>query len=39
MWEERSGQIAAVAIVFFILTWVTVGLRCYVRFVLHLRCH
>ena len=32
--EDRGGQIAAVAITFFILTWLTVGLRCYVRYVL-----
>ncbi|KAL5381739.1 hypothetical protein DPSP01_006926 [Paraphaeosphaeria sporulosa] len=29
--QERGGQVAAVAILFLILTWVTVGLRCYVR--------
>ncbi|KAF2125338.1 integral membrane protein [Dothidotthia symphoricarpi CBS 119687] len=29
--EDRSGQVIAVAVVFFILTWITVGLRCYVR--------
>lgn len=29
--QERGGQIAAVAITFTFLTWLTVGLRCYVR--------
>ncbi|KAF1933703.1 uncharacterized protein M421DRAFT_416051 [Didymella exigua CBS 183.55] len=29
--QDRGGQIAAVAITFLILSWVTVGLRCYVR--------
>lgn len=29
--EDRSGQVMAVAILFLILSWVTVGLRCYVR--------
>jgi hypothetical protein len=31
--QDRGGQIAAVAITFLILSWVTVGLRCYVRLV------
>ncbi|KAL5116247.1 hypothetical protein ACEQ8H_005805 [Pleosporales sp. CAS-2024a] len=31
MFHDRGGQIAAVAISFLILTWVTVGLRVYVR--------
>ncbi|KAF3046196.1 hypothetical protein E8E11_008106 [Didymella keratinophila] len=29
--QDRGGQIAAVAITFLILSWLTVGLRCYVR--------
>ncbi|KAF1846134.1 uncharacterized protein K460DRAFT_417275 [Cucurbitaria berberidis CBS 394.84] len=29
--EDRSGQVLSIAISFFVLTWVTVGLRCYVR--------
>ncbi|KAJ4991719.1 hypothetical protein SVAN01_02834 [Stagonosporopsis vannaccii] len=32
--QERGGQIAGVAITFLVLTWLTVGLRCYVRTVL-----
>ncbi|KAH6622084.1 integral membrane protein [Boeremia exigua] len=34
MWQDRSGQVAGVAITFLILSWITVGLRCYVRTVL-----
>jgi hypothetical protein len=33
MFEERGGQIAGVAITFLFLSWLTVGLRCYVRYV------
>lgn len=29
--DNRSGQVLGVAITFLILTWLTVGLRCYVR--------
>jgi hypothetical protein len=32
--QDRGGQVAGVAITFFMLTWLAVGLRCYVRFVL-----
>ena len=31
--QDRGGQVAGVAITFLILTWLTVGLRCYVRLV------
>lgn len=30
--DDRSGQVIGVAVTFLILTWVTVGLRCYVRY-------
>jgi hypothetical protein len=30
--EDRSGSVLAIAITFMILAWVTVGLRCYVRY-------
>jgi hypothetical protein len=29
--EDRSAQVYAVAILFFVLSWITVGLRTYVR--------
>lgn len=29
--EDRSHQVLAVAVLFISLTWLTVGLRCYVR--------
>lgn len=29
--DDRSGQVKGVAAAFFVLTWLTVGLRCYVR--------
>ncbi len=32
--EDRGPQIAAVAILFLTLTWIFVGLRCYVRTVM-----
>lgn len=31
--QDRAGQVAGIAITFLVLTWLTVGLRCYVRFV------
>src|SRR5690242_5362083 len=31
--QDRGGEIAGVAITFLVLTWLTVGLRCYVRLV------
>jgi hypothetical protein len=30
--EDRSSSVLAIAITFMILVWVTVGLRCYVRY-------
>ncbi|KAF2624021.1 hypothetical protein BU25DRAFT_424413 [Macroventuria anomochaeta] len=32
--QDRGGQVTGVAITFLVLTWVTVGLRCYVRTVI-----
>lgn len=29
--EDRSGQVTGIAVTFFVLTWLTVGLRCYVK--------
>ena len=29
--EDRHNEVLAVAALFFLLTWLTVGLRCYVR--------
>lgn len=29
--DDRHQEVLAVAALFFVLTWVTVGLRCYVR--------
>ncbi|KAH8704334.1 hypothetical protein GQ44DRAFT_732482 [Phaeosphaeriaceae sp. PMI808] len=29
--DDRSGEVIGVAVTFFVLTWFTVGLRCYVR--------
>jgi hypothetical protein len=31
MGENRGGQVAAVALLFLVLSWIFVGLRCYVR--------
>lgn len=31
--QDRGGQVAGIAITFLVLTWLTVGLRCYVRLV------
>ncbi|KAF2797316.1 hypothetical protein K505DRAFT_269741 [Melanomma pulvis-pyrius CBS 109.77] len=30
--DDRSGQVIGVAVTFFVLAWLTVGLRCYVRY-------